>query len=71
MKDPFVQEVRKYRMEHTQQFNADLHLICEDLRRFEATLGTRVIQPSARHIQPTTHRRVSIATAPPVSADVG
>ncbi len=64
MKDPFVQEVREHRMEHTQQFNADLHLICEDLRRFETTLGSRVIQPSPRYIQPTTHRRVSVASAP-------
>ena len=33
MKDPFVGEVRKYRMEHTRRFNGDLHLICEDLRK--------------------------------------
>jgi hypothetical protein len=43
MKDPYVAEVRKYRMEHTRRFNADLHLICEDLRRFESSLGERVV----------------------------
>ena len=52
MKDPFVQEIRKFRMEHTQKFNADLHLICEDLRLFEATLGKRVVNPLPRRIQP-------------------
>ena len=55
MKDPFVQEVRKYRMEHTQQFNADLHLICEDLKRFEVTLGKRVITLAPRRLQPARH----------------
>jgi hypothetical protein len=64
MKDPFVNEVRKFRMEHTQQFNADLHMICEDLRSYEATLGNRVVKLSPRRIQPTTHRRVSAANAP-------
>jgi hypothetical protein len=64
MKDPFVQEIRKFRMEHTQQFKADLHLICEDLRLFEATLGERVVKLSPRRIQPTTHRRGAAATTP-------
>jgi hypothetical protein len=64
MKDPFVQEVRKFRMAHTQQFNADLHLICEDLRRFEVALGKRVVKLSPRRIQPTKHRRVVDASAP-------
>ncbi len=43
MKDPYVEEVREYRLEHTRQFNGDLHLICEDLREFEASLGERVV----------------------------
>ena len=59
MKDPFVEEVRRFRMEHTQQFNSDLHMICEDLRRFEATLGSRVVTLHPRKLQPaTTSRRV-------------
>ena len=53
MKDPFVDEVRKFRMEHTKQFKSDLHLICEDLRQFESTLGTRVVTLQPRKIQPT------------------
>ena len=53
MKDPYVAEVRKHRMEHTKQFNSDLHLICEDLRRFESSLGDRVVTLEPRRIQPT------------------
>ena len=57
MKDPFVEEVRKYRMEHTQQFNSDLHSICEDLRHFESSLGNRVVTLPPRKIQPTRKSR--------------
>ena len=60
MKDPIVAEVRKYRAEHTRRFNGDLHLICEDLRKFERTLGDRVIQTAPRRLQPipgSTERR--------------
>ena len=53
MKDPFVDEVRKFRMEHTREFNSDLHMICEDLRRFESSLGDRVVTLPPRKIQPT------------------
>jgi hypothetical protein len=44
MKDPIVAEVRRHRLEHTKRFNSDLRSICEDLRRFEATLGDRVVK---------------------------
>jgi len=50
MKDPFVEEVRASRMEHTKQFKSDLHLICEDLRRFESSLGDRVVTLAPRKI---------------------
>jgi hypothetical protein len=53
MKDPHVDEVRKYRMEHTRQFNSDLHLICEDLRKFESTFGERVVRLEPKRIEPT------------------
>lgn len=53
MRDPFVDEVRQFRMEHTKQFNSDLHLICEELRRFESTLGSRVVTLQPRTLQPT------------------
>ncbi len=38
MKDPFVSEVRKYRMEHTKKFKSDIHAICKDLRKYQNTL---------------------------------
>jgi hypothetical protein len=38
MKDPFVAEVRKYRMEHTKKFNSDIHAICKGLRKYQETL---------------------------------
>jgi hypothetical protein len=59
MKDPVVDEVRKIRMEHTRQFNSDLHKICEDLRRFESSLGDRVVTLEPRKIQPTKKPRPS------------
>jgi len=57
MRDPFVAEVRKYRLEHTQQFDANLHAICEDLRQFESTLGNRVVTSPPRKLQPTKKSR--------------
>lgn len=59
MRDPYVDEVRKFRMEHTKQFNSDLHLICEDLRKFESSLGDRVVTLQPRKIQPTRKSRRS------------
>ena len=53
MKDPYVEEVRKFRMEHTRQFNSDLHLICEDLRHFESSLGDRVVRLEPQRTKPT------------------
>jgi hypothetical protein len=43
MKDPIVEEVRKYRMEHTRRFGGDLHLICEDLRKEEEKYTDRLV----------------------------
>jgi hypothetical protein len=51
MKDPYVAEVRKYRMQHTKQFQSNLHLICEDLRSFECSLGNRVVTLDPRKMQ--------------------
>ena len=38
MKDPFVAEVRKYRMEHTKQFHSNIHEICNDLKKYQKNL---------------------------------
>jgi hypothetical protein len=57
MKDPIVKEVHKYRMEHTRQFDSDLHRICEDLRKFEASLGDRVVTLEPKKRRPKTPSR--------------
>jgi hypothetical protein len=57
MKDPYVAEVRKSRMEHTKRFNSDLHLICEDLRAFESSLGDRVVTLPPHRVQPSKRAR--------------
>ena len=53
MKDPIVDEIRNYRMEHTKQFDSDLHLICADLREFEKTLGDRVVELKPNQLEST------------------
>ena len=59
MKDPFVTEVRKHRMEHTKRFGSDLRRICEDLRKFAATLGDRIAKPIPRPRKVTKSNRKS------------
>ena len=43
MIDPIVDEVRKYRAEHARRFNFDLHAICADIQKMEATCGHTVV----------------------------
>jgi hypothetical protein len=43
MKDPFVEEIRNIRMEHTLACKSDLNRIAEDLKNFEQELGDRVV----------------------------
>ncbi len=43
MKDPIVEEVRKARQEHAQEFNHDLTAICNDLKRIEKECGDRLV----------------------------
>jgi len=52
MKDPIVAEIRQYRMAHTQRFHADLALICQDLRKMEAGLGDRLVDPQPKRLRP-------------------
>jgi len=52
MKDPIVEEVRKYRMEHTRKFNFDLAAICADLKRIERESGHRVVRLAPRKLKP-------------------
>jgi hypothetical protein len=52
MKDPIVEEVRKHRKEHTQQFHGDLSAICADLRRIQKTSGHDVVRLVPRRLEP-------------------
>ncbi len=51
MNDPYVDEIRKYRMAHTHAFNGDIHRIGEDLRSFESTLGSRVVSLEPKRLR--------------------
>jgi hypothetical protein len=44
MKDPIVEEVRRYRMEHSRKFNGDLAAICKDLREIQQRSGHQVVR---------------------------
>ena len=54
MSDPIVDEVRRFRMEHTRKCNSDLALICKDARRIQARCGHKVVRFPPRKLQPTT-----------------
>ena len=54
MTDPIVDEVRRFRMEHTKKCNSDLDLICEDIRKIQARCGHEVVRLSPKRLQPTT-----------------
>lgn len=62
MKDPIVEEVRKHRKEHTQQFHGKLSEICADLRRVQKTSGHNVVRFAPRRLKPTisTIRRAKV-----------
>jgi len=51
MKDPIVEEVRRYRMEHTKEFQSDLRLIREDLRKFEKTIPGPLVKTQPRPLK--------------------
>lgn len=53
MKDPIVEEVRKYRMEHTRKFRGDLSAICADLHFIQAASGYKVVRLAPKKLQPT------------------
>ena len=50
MRDPIVEEVRKYRMEHTKKFNGDLAAICADLRAIQSASGHEVVRLPPRKL---------------------
>lgn len=48
MKDPIVEEVRKYRLEHTRKFKGDLVAICDDLKAIQEISGHEVVRLSPK-----------------------
>ena len=55
MNDPIVDEVRKFRMEHTKQFNGDLKAIFEDLVKQQEASGRTFVRRPPRLIQSRKH----------------
>lgn len=53
MKDPIVEEVRQYRMEHTRKFQGNLSAICADLRDVQVSSGHQVVRLAPRKLEPT------------------
>jgi hypothetical protein len=53
VKDPIVEEVRKYRMEHTRRFGGDLAAICADLRKIQSASGHEVVRLPPRRLKET------------------
>lgn len=43
MNDPIVEEIRKYRIEHTKHFNYDLDAICADLIKHQSSHPHRLV----------------------------
>jgi hypothetical protein len=50
--DPIVEEIRRIRQQHTEKFHADLHAICEDLRREERQSTRRYVTFPPRRVVP-------------------
>ncbi len=50
MKDPIVEEVRKYRMNHTRKHHGDLFAICVNLREIQKVSGHKVVRLTPRRI---------------------
>jgi hypothetical protein len=53
MKDPIVEEVRKFRMEHTRKHRGDLSAICADLHNVQISSGHKIVHLAPRKIEPT------------------
>jgi hypothetical protein len=53
MRDPIVEEVRKWRMEHTRKFGGDLSAICADLRAIQEASGHEVVRLAPKKLGAT------------------
>ncbi len=63
MKDPFVTEIRKYRIEHTKKCNYDIHAICEDLIKYQEELYARSEIDNNKRFANKPFKRIADATA--------
>ncbi len=52
--DPIVGEIRRIRQKYAEQFNNDLHAICEDLRRQEKDSDREFRSPSLKKADQST-----------------
>ena len=52
--DPIANEVRQISRAYVEQFNFDLHAICEDLRRYERASNREFRTPSQANVHRTT-----------------
>jgi len=50
MDDPIVEEVRRYRLQHAEQFGHDLERIVEDLRKKERLSSHPRLDPGPKRI---------------------
>jgi hypothetical protein len=48
--DPIVDEIREIRQQHTDEFQRDLHAICEDIRRQERESSRKFVKLSPRRV---------------------
>jgi hypothetical protein len=51
IEDPIVEEIRRYRQEHSAKYNHDLKKICAALREREARSDKKVVNRSPRLLQ--------------------
>jgi len=54
MDDPIVREIRRIRRKYAEQFNNDLHAICEDLRRQERESERQFRSPTQKNVDEST-----------------
>jgi len=55
MKDPIVEEVRKYRMEHTRRFQGYLSATGADLRYIQIASGHKIVRLAPRKLDRQKH----------------
>jgi hypothetical protein len=55
--DPIVEEVRRHREHHAEEFGFDLGAICRDLRRQQRESNREVVSFASRRPEPVATRR--------------